>query len=232
MTPREAIPRSWTDHLTDGSIGLGLDLGTTENETSNPSALNVLQQSGLHFLTRFLVAWKSDNPDVTIGILQVVFDDLKAAGITVRRLCIDASNETFFAKRLQQIFSRYCIVELVKGGQNIKHEGIELPSKMMLGNLLINCIEDGHFSLPAGQFIPDDFRLVQRDRGSFTTAQGKGGWHGDTFDGSKLALWALLRGGGKVQAHAVDIRGGSSAALRPGLIGPIKRILQKIRLNS
>ena len=29
MTPREAIPRSWTDYLTDGTIGVGNDLATT-----------------------------------------------------------------------------------------------------------------------------------------------------------------------------------------------------------
>lgn len=233
MTPREAIPQSWTDHLTDGDIGLGLDLATSDKKTSNPSSLTVTQKIGRQFKTRFNVSWKTDDPAVTTAICELILDDLLKIGKKAKRLSIDASNEVFFAKELKKKFSKYCQIKLIKSGQNIKHDGHELDAKTLIGNIYINLIEDGLLDLPNSKFLFDDHRLVKRDRGSFTTETGKNGQHGDTFDSGKLSVWSLIKGGGSVSAQAVDTSGKAHSKSRPGLMGPIsKGYRNKQKINT
>ena len=225
MNPREALPRSWTDFLKGGMIGVGSDIGTTDKGTSNPSTISVIEKEGRFYRERLLIAWKTSDPDVSEEFYHLVLSDLQEFKMPARRLSLDASNETFFCKRLRKNLSKYCPVSLIKGGENLKYEGEEMPSKILLGNLYINAIEDGVLCLPAGEFIRDDHRLVSKDRGSFTTATNNAGQHGDTFDSGKLALWSLLTKSGKVEASAVDVRGGQGKTLRPGLIGSIAKKL-------
>ena len=231
MTTREAIPKSWIDHLGNGSLGLGTDLATTEKGTSNPSALAVTEQVGQRYLVRLLLAWKTADPDVTTAIIGHVLDDIAAANCRPKKLSIDASNEVFFATALKKKFQNKCPVILVKGGEKVKYKGEEFAAKTLLGNLYVNAIEDGLVSLPDGDFIRDDHRLVNREKGTFTTETGKNGQHGDTFDAVKHSIWALLVGGGRVQANAVDITGGNKPK-RPGLIGPIGRAIKQTFLNT
>lgn len=221
MTPREALPSSWIDCLTGGAIGVGMDIGTTDKGVSNPSAVAVLEKVGRFFRERLLIAWKTDNPDISEAIITLVLEDLQGAKQPARRLSLDASNEVFFCKRLRKNIRKFCPVALVKGGQNLRYQGEDHQAKSLLGNLYINAIEDGELCLPAGDFIKDDHRLVSRERGSFQTATNSAGQHGDTFDAGKLALWSLLSGSGKIEASAVDITGKNSKPLRQGLIGPL-----------
>lgn len=232
MTPREAIPTSWTDYLTDHSVGLGLDLATSDKKGSNPSSLSVTQKVGRVYKVRLLVAWKTEDPDVTKAITSLVINDIIHAGKSARRLSIDASNEVFFARELKKLLRSKCAVSLVKSGENIKHDGHELDAKTIIGNIYINALEDGQVELPEGTFIATDHRLVKRDRGSFTTDTGKGGQHGDTFDSTKLSIWSLIKGGGKVQAQAVDTTG-KKKSQRRGVIGPIGNFMRRnFKINS
>jgi hypothetical protein len=231
INPREAIPRSWLDYLGGGSLGVGMDLGTTDKGTSNPSAITVAERDGRGFKGRLVVAWKTANPDISEGILRMILADLEDAGKPARRVCLDASNETFFCKHLKKSLSRYAPFSLIKGGENLTFEGEEHQAKTLLGNLYVNALEDGLWTLPSGEFIRDDQRLVAKQKGSFISATSNSGQHGDTFDSCKLAQWALIKGGGRVQAEAVAVGGSQNKPLRPGLIGPIGRIIKSV-LNS
>ncbi len=118
-------------------------------------------------------------------------------GGRARRLCVDASNERYFAAALQQLLADELPVELVISGQTIELPGREpISRKSHLGNQLIGVLDDNRLTLPPERYIKDDFRLVKRDRGSFAADIAPDGKHADTFDSHKLALEALQPGGG------------------------------------
>ena len=236
MTPREAIPESWTDYLTDGRIGVGNDLGTTTKKKSNPSSITVTQEDGRTFYDRLVVTWKTDNPDVSEAMLELVLSDIvRAKPGKLKGLALDASNEVFFATMLKKRFTKYCPVELVKGGSKITYKGESMDSKTLLGNIYTNLYDDDLKAMPAGSWLRDDHRLVTRDRGSFVTSLGRNGEHGDTFDSGKLATWILVKRGGRAEAHAVSVGSmGGSTPQRRGVIGPIGNAARRFinRINS
>lgn len=227
LTVAAAIPDRWTSFLTEGPLGLGLDLATTEKGTSNPSALAISQRSAGLVIFRLILAWKTSDPDVTRAIVALVLDQLSAADVAnarARRLCIDASNETFFASDLRSKFGGRVPVELVKGGQKLKHRNEELDAKTLLGNLLVALLEDGLVRLPADEFIATDLRLVKREAGGFVADTGPGGEHGDVFDACKLSYWAHVGGGGPVRAEALPVGSfGAGTTPRPGIRNPFLR---------
>ncbi len=222
MTPREAIPKSWTDYLTEGVIGVGMDLATTANKTSNPSSITVTQKVGNIYHTRLVVSFKTADPEVSEEMLKIILQDIAAISRT-RRICLDASSEIFFATKLKKKILKFATVELVKGGSKVSYKGEEMNSKTLLGNIYVNLFEDGLITLPLGDWLRDDHRLVTKDRGSFLTLLGRNGEHGDTFDSGKLSIWAIEKGSGRARATATAVgsMGGKSQNLRPGLIGPI-----------
>lgn len=205
MLIQDAIPNDWTSRLAGGPLGLGLDIATTDKKTSNPSALSVTEDCSPYFAARLMISWKTADPEVTKAIIDHVLDQIEAAKQRARRFCIDASNEVFYATTIKNHLAGRLPVELVKGGEKVTHKGEELTYKQLLGNLYINALDDGLYRLPTGGWIAYDHRLVKRDKGSFSTDLGKNGEHGDTFDGNKLAHWALVGGGGPVQASAASV---------------------------
>lgn len=224
----DAIPSSWTSRLTREAVGLGLDLATTERGTSNPSSLTVGQKHSGRFFARLVLSWKTADPDVTRAVIRLVLDHLAAAQVRPRRLCVDASNERFFATQLRKEFGARLPVELIAGNNKLAHRGFELDAKTLLGNLWSALIEDGLTVLPADDFIAYDYRLVKREAGGFVTETGKNGEHGDCFDSGKLAHWALESGGGNITAEnvqgvAVGEFSGGGHALRPGIRNPFLR---------
>lgn len=231
ITARESLPKSWTDFLNGGPIGVGMDLGTTQKGTSNPSSITVAEKDGRIFKGRLVIAWKTNNPDISEEFLRLVLSDLEDSGSPARRVCLDASNEVFFCKTLKKHLSRFAPFSLIKGGENFHYEGEDHQAKTLLGNLYVNALEDGLWTLPPGEFIKTDHRLVARERGSFIAATNNSGQHGDTFDSGKLSQWALIKGGGRVRADAVAVGGPQKKALRSGLIGPIRSFIRNV-LNS
>jgi hypothetical protein len=207
MTPRDVIPAAWTSLLRDGPVTFGLDLGTTEKKTSNPSSLTVTEKWDGLYIERLVTAWKTKDEAITKAILEIVVDDLILSGRKWRCGCIDASNETYYASILQKMVKRRCTVHLIKGGEKLKHGLQEMDSKTLLGSLYVNAHSDGLLATPEGTWIKDDRRLVKRDKGRFEADLGKLGEHGDTFDSGKLAYWGQLRGGGGVHAEAVSTSG-------------------------
>ncbi len=99
--------------------------------------------------------------------------------------------------------------------------------KTLLGNLLVNAMEEGQVALPESRYVKDDYRLVKRDKGSFRTEVDNQGRHGDTFDSDKLALHGLQRLGGPVHAEAAQV-GTFGVKKDSGWDGPLERELERM----
>ncbi len=217
----DAIPADWTSRLTSGPVGMGYDIATTERGTSNPSSLTVSQSVGGKWFARLVLAWKTSDPEIAKAILARVLDQLAAVHARPRRLCVDASNEKYFARQIQQLFSARVPVELIAGQQKLRHRGIELDAKTLLGNLFAALLEDGLAVIPSADWIEYDYRLVKREAGGFVTETGKNGEHGDCFDSGKLSHWSLTSGSGTVAADPIPVgEFGHGPNVRPGIKNP------------
>lgn len=215
---QDLLPAGWLDVFDPQypRIGLGLDLATTTGEKSNPSGLAVTQEVGLMRMVRLLVRFKTDDPDVTTGLIELVHAGLRSRGLNARRLCIDATNERFFAVQLKRKLTGKLPVELVISSEKTTYLGEDMLWKVYLGNLLINTADDGYLALPGEQWVKNDLRQVVRDRGTFTAEVAEDGGHADCFDGIKLSLHALKAKGGRgdVKAAGPGTLGRATAAGR------------------
>jgi hypothetical protein len=221
ITPRDCVPRDWTRLLGVGAVGLGLDVATTEKDVSNPSSLSVTQQVGPLVVQRLVITWKTSREGVTRAIVRVVLMDLKAAGIRPRRLCIDGTNERFFAQRLAAEFGVFCPVEIVVASESMEWHGEKLNMKTILGNLYVSDFAEAVARMPDERFLKDDHRLVKKDKGLFVASVSPDGQHGDTFDSGKLARWALTKGG-PAEISAVSVGKLSHGRMLPaGLKNPL-----------
>ncbi|MBS0632021.1 MAG: hypothetical protein JSS11_08920 [Verrucomicrobia bacterium] len=185
----DGLPADWRVQLGEirEPVTVGFDVATTEKDTSNPSAVTILEQAdGLH-LARLIVRWKTSDPKVSTALLREIVSTLRT-----RRLVIDASNERFYARQVRDELSRHCPVELVVSAENIQVGPDSLPLKTYLGNLVVNALDDGRLVLPPHRTVQQDFRLVRKQRGRFDNEVDASGNHGDTFDSTKLALHGWL----------------------------------------
>ena len=193
-------------HLTDGPVGLGWDLATTEKATSNPSALTVLERVGLDRVARLILSWKTDDPDRAEEIVTRIVNGvaMRKEGGRPRRLCIDATNERYFAQSMRKALAATVPVELVIGSETVEVPGEQDPitKKQLLGGKLVEVLEDAHLILPPERYIKEDFRLVKKKRGTFDNEVAPDGKHGDTFDSTKLAEHALTSGAGGITSVA------------------------------
>lgn len=216
MTPRSVISRDWLDLLTDGPIGIGLDLATTEKKTSNPSSLTLSQSEGRIVYERLVVRFKTGDDRVTKEVLRIVCDDLAMKRKRARGIAVDASSEKFLCAQLAREYTKYAPVRLIVSGETLDWKGESLSYKQLLGNLYSALFEDGLVGLPEGEWILEDHRLVMREKGSFMANLGPNGEHGDTFDSGKLAYWPLVRGG-RAEIAAASITGGTAGKATVGL---------------
>lgn len=186
------------EHLRTGPVGLGFDIATTEKESSNPSALTVLEREGSDLAAVTTFVWKTRDPEVATERLGRVVKAVNARerGGRARRLALDATSEKYFALRLQRLFASEIPVELVVASETVELPGGEkLTKKQLLGSRLVAEIDDNHMLLAPERYLREDFRRVRKDRGLFVAEIGPGGEHGDTFDSHKLALHALTSSG-------------------------------------
>lgn len=204
------IPRRIPLASDTSPLGLGLDVATTEKNTSNPSALALAEATGPEIRIPFLIRWKTANPEITIAIIQATLSAL--APRRPRKLCVDATSERFFAAELRRRLIAALPVEMVISSQTITHLGQSMTVKSYLGNQLINLLDDNLLTLPDAPWISDDFRLVKRDRGTFSTDIDPSGAHGDTFDAVKLAIHAVRHTSGPAQADPAPISSMSAIA--------------------
>ena len=82
-------------------MGVGLDVATTSRSSSHPSSLTVTEKRGRDYVQRVVALWKERQPQVARERLRQILEAIgaRAAGGRARRLCIDASNERYLARR-------------------------------------------------------------------------------------------------------------------------------------
>lgn len=202
----DIFPAGWMDRFSDHPrIGLGLDPATTTKEKSNPSGFVVIQQVGRMNFPRLMVRFKTDNPDVTKGVLRYTLDGLRSRGFSARRLCILATNERFFAADVRKEFAGRVPVQLVIESEKTTYLGEDMLTKAYLGNLVVNTIDDGYLPLAPEEFVKKDFRQVVRDRGTFDAEVAEDGGHADLFAATGAALHAVITNGGPAVAAAAQV---------------------------
>lgn len=200
----DVLPRDLPAMLLPHSrLGMGYDIATTTKEKSNPSSLSLVEQIGLDFYARLILRWKTADPAVAKAVILGVL--MLLAPRRPVKLCVDASNERYYAAALKSDLGSIVPVDLIVSGEATEYLGEAMSFKVYLGNLLVNTIDEGHLFVANESWIKDDFRLVKRDRGTFDTEVDGNGNHGDTFDSTKLALHALVGGGGPVAASAAAV---------------------------
>jgi hypothetical protein len=235
ISPRDCVPRDWPRLLSKatGPLGLGLDLATTEKESSNPSAFALTEKVGPLYVARLIIRWKTSKEAVTRAILAIIFEDIARLQVRPRKLCVDATNERFFAQRLQDEFSKYCPVQLIVASENVPNvveAGEAVNFKSFTGNNFVNGFTDNLVRLPNETWIKDDLRLVKKDRGLFVADTAPDGGHGDVFDALKLSRHALDGGGPAVlSGAAVGSFNKSAHQLPSGLRNPMLRMAQQQR---
>lgn len=205
-------------HLRSGPVGIGFDVATTTQETSNPSSVTVTERLGVELVSRLVVLWKERKPQIARERLVRLFQTVaqRHDGGPARRLCIDASNERYFAEETADLFRSLVPVELVINGTSVQPPGYTEPTnyKTWLGDLYSGQINDNHYTLPPETYFRDDHRLVIKDRGLYVCQPQSDGRHGDTFDSGKLAQYALTS---NLPAPTLPVpirRGGSRCALK------------------
>jgi hypothetical protein len=203
---RQRLGSAPGDH---GTIGLGWDLATTEKEMSNPSAFAIVERRESQWILRTLVLWKTQDP----GVARLRARRLVEATISPvrrpRRLCVDGTNERYFASEILHHLAPLVIVEVVVASTVVKTGGDgSITMKAHLGSRLVRLIEEGQMILPPGSYVSADIRRVQRDRGSFRNLTGPGGEHGDVFDAAKLAVYAVVSTGEGAVTDVSGIRAG------------------------
>jgi phage FluMu gp28-like protein len=222
MKVSSLLPAGWASFISLDSprLALGLDIGTTTKQKSNPSVLALTQEVGMSYYVRLLLSWKTKDPAIARAIISLVLDGIPD-GLRARRLCIDATSERYFAADLRRDFASRIPVDLIVSSEGTEYMGEKMNFKQYLGNLLVNTVEDGYLALPKENWIQKDFRSVVRDRGTFEAEVDEDGRHGDCFDAVKLSLHGLVIPGGVVDVSAAQVgsyytgRGLSKNRMRP-----------------
>jgi hypothetical protein len=180
-----------------GIWGAGYDIATTTKKKSNPSSLTLSQARGPERWVRFIVRWKSANPDFSEAVLKRSLAALKQAGARIQALNIDASNERYYATQLKSRITD-CPVNLIVSGEVVETGDPtqpEMRQKERLGNLLVNTANARLLACPDVEWIKTDWLLVKKEKGLFVTELDPAGNHGDTFDSTKHSLDALESSG-------------------------------------
>ncbi|HEX4085909.1 MAG TPA: hypothetical protein VHY22_13430 [Chthoniobacteraceae bacterium] len=197
--------------LGSGPVGGGWDLATTTKATSNPSSFSIVEGRGVEKIFRGIINWKTADPDVALerATKAVQMVAARKEGGPMRRLCIDATNERYFAKTAKKELSGLIQVDLVIASETIDLPGSEpMTMKQYLGGILVAELDDNHVLLPPDRYVREDWRMVRKEKGEFVCEPDASGRHGDTFDGAKLGVRALC-GGGAAMPGGVEMNRGA-----------------------
>lgn len=204
--------------LTDGPVGIGFDVASTTNESSNPSSITVMEKVGGDDVQRLVLVFKQRKRKIMSGRLAEIVKCVRArpAGGPARRLCIDSSNEMLAAEETKDDLSHLIPVELVRGNNNVEPRPPgytdEINYKTYQGDLYCASINDGRAVLPHDHYLKSDHRLLRKDQGRYLCDVGEGGQHGDTIDSGKQARWALISASGAFNAETIaGLRSGGNS---------------------
>lgn len=200
-----------------GAWGAGYDIATTTNAKSNPSGFTLTQAKGAERHARLIVRWKSASPDFSKALVTRSCVTLRKAGGGLEKVCVDGSNERYFASQVRAALEEEGFTcELVVSGETVENPDnpkAKMRMKEKTGMLLVNTATDRLLALPPGKWVRNDFLLPKKEKGLFVCDLDPAGNHGDTFDSTKLSLWALASGGSveSYDFHRGDVAGGSNA---------------------
>lgn len=211
-------------------LSLGLDVGTTAKKKSNPSVLSLCQKVGHEHRFPLIVRYKSKDPAVTIALIEEILKGVASLGLRIRRLCIDATSEKFFAVAVRRHFAGRLQVDLIVSSEATEYGGERMLWKAYLGNLFVNTIEDGYMALPADPWVKTDVRSVTSEKGTFEAEVLEDGGHGDVFDGCKLALHGQIAKGGAVECAAAAV-GATAKPARRGIMHSSERPVKRARVT-
>lgn len=194
--------------LTDGPVGMGFDVATTTAEVSNPSSVTVREKIGGEYFDRLKVVWKERKPQIARARLSEIIKTVRNRphGGPARRLCIDASNERYFAEETADILAPLIPVRLVIAGNIVEprpagyaEKDGNINYKTWLGDLEATTVNDGRLALPPDAYVKSDYRMVMKDAGKFICVPDpETGAHGDMFDSGKLAGFSLMGAAGAI----------------------------------
>lgn len=194
--------------LRGGAVGIGFDVATTTAQISNPSSVTVREKIGIDRYDRLKLVWKERKPQIARDRLRQLIRLIRnrPEGGGARRLCVDASNERYFAEETADLLAPLVPVRLVIAGNPVaprpsgysERDG-HINYKTWLGDLEATNVNEGRLALPADDYIKADYRMVLKDGGRFhCIPDPQTGAHGDTFDSGKLAELALLGTAGSI----------------------------------
>jgi hypothetical protein len=212
------------EKISNGSAAIGVDVATTEKDSSNPTAVTVMERAGLDCVAVVTFVWKTRDPALAKERIRRVVQEVneRKEGGRARRLAVDATSERYFAIELQRELAALVPVELVIASETVElPTGEKMTKKSLLGSLWVAEIDDNRAVLAPERYLREDFRRVRKDKGTFVCEVGPSGEHGDTFDSHKLARHALVSTQGALES-VEGIRLGSATGrpqFRPMRLG-------------
>jgi hypothetical protein len=207
-----------TDNLSAKPVGIGIDPATTTKQKSNPTAVALVEDHVTEEIVRAIFVWKTADPkqaDERIDLIVAAVAARKSGGGRARGMCIDATNERYWASATRDRLTADLPVELIVGSEAHDEPGMErMTMKQFLGNRLTGSLDDNKLTLPPDRYVREDFRLVKKDRGQLVCEPDIDGKHGDTFDAVKLASYAL-DAGGPAEASAAQVGSFATHSRKP-----------------
>ena len=190
--------------LGDGPVGLGFDVATTSGDISNPSSVTVRELNGSLRWDRLKLIWKERQPQLVRLRLRQILETIRnrCQGGPARRLCVDATNERYFAADLAANLAPIVLVQCVVASQSVlpPPQGASpvaspINYKTWLGDLESALVNEGRLALPPDDYIRQDYRrMIKKEGRYFCLPDPLSGAHADTFDSGKLAELALIAG--------------------------------------
>lgn len=200
------------------AVAVGFDVATTEKNISNPSALTVAYAEGVDTVCVVSLVWKTRDPAVAKERIRRTLTMINArpSGGRARRMCVDATNERYFAIEVQREMADLVMVETVVSSETVEQPGSDpITKKAWLGNKLVAVFDDSRIIVAPERYLKTDMRLVRHHKGTFDSEVGPNGEHGDTFDSHKLALHALTSTAGGMESTAgISLGGAHSGGAR------------------
>jgi hypothetical protein len=201
-------------------VGVGMDVATTTKGTSNPSVIAITEGHGVEMIVRMVIVWKVRDPALAEARLDTLFETIASRGARAKAFAIDATNEKYWAERQRVRLAARVPVLLVVASETVEKPGLQKATnwKTYLGDQYVSRLEDNRLTLPPETYLRADHRLVKKDRGLYVCEPDGEGRHGDTFDGCKLAMHALVESpGGILDASAIRLghNPGRRVAFRP-----------------
>lgn len=204
LSIRDALPASILDHVGDGPLALGIDLGTTEGKKSNPTAMALLEADGLVRRMRLAMRFKTSQKDVILGAIVRILDLLDRRDRKLRVAVMDATNERLTAGDIAATLSgRVTMRAAVLSTTRIMY-GEKVTLKTCISSAVVTHLEDGRLKLPPAEWIKNDLRQMTREKGGFASAVAEDGAHADLFIATGLALDGFDQDG-PVEAMGVPI---------------------------